>query len=216
MTLDDLFVGLILREKDNSHFYKITQKDSNQSLMNRILTSSTGGYHRIAIDVLRFKNNIEIVNNLPFNDAKFLAQNRHVCGIYNDRLRNENKFLFYDKRWILQSEGVEDSQEYCDNLSMQDLDSEWYIVYNVRQYFNKGKGLLNKKIVNIGFYYDGGTIKISFEDNSNLFIDYKIVSNTTGQFYNVYPNDNEDDKIPMSIENMGQLLKEIIRYYEHR
>lgn len=75
---------------------------------------------------------------------------------------------------------------------------------------------LDKKIIKIDFYYDGGTIDMSFEDSSKLFIDYRIASNTTGQFYNIYPNDNEKNKIPMSIENMGQLLKEIIRYYEHR
>ena len=75
---------------------------------------------------------------------------------------------------------------------------------------------LNKKIINIDGYYDGGTIEITFEDKSKLFIDYRIASNTRGQFYDVYPNDNEDNKILMDIENMGQLLKEIIRYYEHR
>ena len=75
---------------------------------------------------------------------------------------------------------------------------------------------LNKKIIKIDFYYDGGTIDITFEDNSKLFIDYRIASNTTGQFYTVYPNDNDEDKIPMTIENMGQLLKEIVRYYEHK
>lgn len=75
---------------------------------------------------------------------------------------------------------------------------------------------LDKKITKIDFYYDGGTIDITFEDNAELFIDYRIASNTTGQFYNIYPNDNEKNKIPMNIENMGQLLKEIIRYYEHR
>lgn len=74
---------------------------------------------------------------------------------------------------------------------------------------------LDKKITKIDFYYDGGTIGITFEDNTKLFIDYRIASNTTGHFYNVYPNDNEDNKISMTIENMGQLLKEIIRYYEH-
>lgn len=75
---------------------------------------------------------------------------------------------------------------------------------------------LNKKITNVDFFYDGGTIDITFEDNSKLFIDYRIASNTSGQFYNVYPNGNDENKIQMTIENIGQLLKEIIRYYEHK
>lgn len=75
---------------------------------------------------------------------------------------------------------------------------------------------LDKTISNINFYYDGGTINITFEDNSELFIDYRIKSNTSRQFYTVYPNDNDEDKIPMTIENMGQLLKEVVRYYEHK
>jgi len=69
------------------------------------------------------------------------------------------------------------------------------------------------KIIRIDKARDGGTICFEYEDGHELYIDNRIGSRTTSQFYDDYPEHKNAKIVRMTNEDIHNLICCMMEYY---